>query len=283
MSAIGLGYLRQWEGRTEQASDIVTLAPAQALLATLDHDPFQLNMGDILPPLFHWLYFLPIVRSSNIGTDGHPRKGGFLPPTPLPKRMFAGAKMQFEGAITIGDSLARKSTILSVQHKMGRSGELLFVEVEHVIEGTSGRIVEVQDIVYRDASASPNESPTARTEPALEGAISKTVTPDPVMLFRFSALTFNSHRIHFDREYAASTEHYPERVIHGPLVAVLLMDFLRRQKRGGPPTSFSFQGRQPVFVNRKLKLDYANQNGKAALRAVNDRGEVGMMANAEFS
>ena len=243
--------LQRWVNRTEVQFDDATLAPAAMLAATLGRqDKFE--TGSVLPPLWHWLYFLPKAPHNEIGRDGHPRRGGFLPPVTLPRRMWAGSRLQWNGELRIGDTLRRTSTIESVETKSGRTGELVFVRVRHEVARTGGEAVltEWQDIVYREASKSSNLAESTRVTATVPAAAPRewqqTWEPDPVLLFRFSALTFNSHRIHYDRSYATQEEGYPGLVVHGPLLAMLMMQLATEKSPGHSVSSFNFRGLSPV-------------------------------------
>jgi len=251
-----LAHLQTWQGRSETLHDTLTPVPVAALAATLDRDDPPPAAGTPLPPLWHWLYFLPHARHSELGPDGHPRRGGFLPPVPLPRRMWAGGRLRWslhEGGeanvLQVGQAVQRTSTIQSVRHKAGRSGELLFVQVEHRLHNARGlALVEEHDIVYRSA-AQPGEAPPAPQAPPLAGqaAWSRTIVPDDVLLFRYSALTFNGHRIHYDRRYVTEVEGYPGLVVHGPLLATLLLDLLRRHRPQARVRAFDFRAVRPTF------------------------------------
>jgi 3-methylfumaryl-CoA hydratase len=244
---LNLDYLREWRGKTESRSDEVTAAPIAALSATLNrYDPFP-QPGDPLPPLWHWLYFLPIPRQSELGPDGHAKRGGFLPPVPLPRRMFAGDRVEFHRPLRVGEGVSRLSRILDVNLKRGRSGPLVFVVVRHEISDPEGiAVVEEHDIVYRE-SPKANESPAAPQKPPSDAAWTREISPDDVLLFRYSALTFNGHRIHYDRRYATQVEGYPGLVVHGPLIATLLLDLLRRNLADASVASLSFRAIRPLF------------------------------------
>ena len=244
---VNLDYLREWRGRTESRSDKVTSAPIAALSATLDRDdPFP-RAGDPLPPLWHWLYFWPLPRQSELSADGHAQRGGFLPPVPLPRRMFAGDRVQFHRPLRVGEKISRVSRIVDVNHKQGRSGPLVFVVVRHEIsDGEGMALVEEHDIVYRE-SPKPND-PAPQPQPAPSGEVwSRQIRPEETLLFRYSALTFNGHRIHYDRRYATEVEGYPGLVVHGPLIATLLLDLLRRNLADANVASFSFRAFRPLF------------------------------------
>ena len=246
-----LAQLQSWQGRSEATADMLTAAPLRALSATLDRDDPAPGPGTAVPPLWHWLYFLPHARQSEIGSDGHPKRGGFLPPVPLPRRMWAGGRLTWEPAnpLQVGQEVERVSTIRSVTHKAGRSGELLFVLVEHRFSNANGlALTEEHDIVYRSA-AQPGDAAPAPQKPPLDGqaAWSRTIVPDDVLLFRYSALTFNGHRIHYDRKYVTEVEGYPGLIVHGPLIATLLLDLLRRQLPQASVARFEFRAVRPTF------------------------------------
>lgn len=243
--------LTAWIGKSEESDDVVTAAPLAGLAATLDHADPPWRPG-LVPPLGHWLYFLPRARQAEIAADGHPAKGGFLPPVALPRRMWAGSRLWFPGDLAVGEAARRTSTILDVTRKQGRSGEMVFVTVGHEIRTDRGLAVrEEHDIVYREAAAASAPADAAvPAEPADdEGAApwERPVTPDPVLLFRYSALTFNGHRIHYDRAYCEREEGYPGLVVHGPLMATLLVDLFLRHTPGARVTAFRFRARRPVF------------------------------------
>lgn len=236
-----------WIGRTERSSDRVAAAPIAMLSATLDRDDPPPKDGDRLPPLWHWLYFLPHYRQSAVGPDGHAKRGGFLPPIPLPQRMWAGSRLTFKAPLHVGETITRESQIVDVVRKEGRSGPLAFVVVRHTIEGEQGvAIVDEHDIVYR-GDARPGAQTGQPTPAAVDAAWSREIHADPVLLFRYSALTFNSHRIHYDRTYATETERYPGLVVHGPLIATLLVDLLRHGLPHAEMAAFSFRAISPLF------------------------------------
>ena len=251
-----LAKLQAWQGRSETLADDVTAAPVRALSATLDRDDALPTAGTRLPELWHWLYFLPHHRQSEIGEDGHAKRGGFLPPVPLPRRMWAGGRLAWEpgNPLRVGDRAERTSTIASVTHKAGRTGELMFVLVRHEVRNERGlALTEEHDIVYR-AAAAPGEKAPSPTPAPKDAAFSREIVPDDVLLFRYSALTFNGHRIHYDRSYVTQTEGYPGLVVHGPLVATLLMDLLRRELPDARVKWFQFKAVRPAFDGRPLRL-----------------------------
>lgn len=245
---IDANLLQTWVGRQEILVDDVTRFPIRALTATLEAPYLDADApkGMALPPLWHWLYFLPLHAQSALGEDGHARKGGFLPPVPLPRRMWAGGRFGFMAPLCIGDTMHKTSTIQSVKVKEGRSGRLVFVTVRHGIS-VSGeeRLWEEHDIVYRD----PPQPGTSPIEPikAEHGAWQREIVPDDVLLFRYSALTFNGHRIHYDRRYVTEVEGYPGLIVHGPLIATLLIDLLLREMPGAKLVGFKFRAVRPTF------------------------------------
>ncbi len=241
--------LADWVGRTEIIDDSVTPTPVAALSATLDWPSQRPATGTPLPTLWHWLYFLPLAPQADIGPDGHPKRGGFLPPVPLPRRMWAGSDFVFHDPLLVGDTLSRTSTIVDVKEKSGRTGNLIFVKVRHEIRrnGSAGvALTEHHNIVYRDAPQPGDIAPPPASAPA-EAAWSRPIKADDVLLFRYSALTFNGHRIHYDRKYVTEVEGYPGLIVHGPLIATLLMDLLRRQLPGAVVRKFEFKAIRPTF------------------------------------
>jgi 3-methylfumaryl-CoA hydratase len=245
----GQGELTDWIGRTSSARDIVGPTPVVGLNATLDHPAQPVGNGSPLPPLWHWLYFLPQNRQSELGPDGHPERGGFLPPVPLPRRMWAGGRLVFHRPLRVGDAVTRTSTIEDVVTKEGRSGPLVFVTVRHEVhrEGENHpALVEHQDIVYR-AEKRPDEVEPPPTPADTDAAWQRRIVADDVLLFRYSALIFNAHRIHYDRRYVTEVEGYPGLVVHGPLLATLLLDLLRRHAPDADVAGFRFRAVRPTF------------------------------------
>ncbi|WP_175913250.1 FAS1-like dehydratase domain-containing protein [Burkholderia metallica] len=273
-----------WVGRSEDSVDRITRAPIRLLQATLD-DANPSELPATLPPLWHWLYFLPGERQSGIGIDGHPRRGGFLPPVTLPRRMWAGGRLQFLRPLAIDAPVQRRSTILGVQSKFGRSGPLVFVTVLHETSDADGvAIREEQDIVYRDApppAAAGTPAPTPLPAPTDE-QYSRVVTPDPVLLMRFSALTFNGHRIHYDRPYAMREEGYPGLVVHGPLIAMLLLEALRRTHPDRTVRRFAFKAVSPLFDTAPFTVNGTLEGHAARLWARGPQGQLAMQASAEL-
>ena len=271
-----------WIGRTEERADTITAVPVAALAAALDREDPAPQRGTPLPPLWHWLYFLPLQRQSELGEDGHPRRGGFLPPVPLPRRMWAGGRLTFAGDLHVGDDVRRRSRIAAIASKPSRSGPLVFVTVEHLIGRDAGAafVREEHDIVYRELAAPGAAAPETPAAPINEG-FAREVRPDDVLLFRYSALTFNGHRIHYDRRYATAVEGYPGLVVHGPLIATLLLDLLRRELPLARVASFSFKAVSPLFDGRPFTLcGRCDGERRIALWARNDAGGLAMQASA---
>ncbi len=271
--------LSAWVGRTETRDDLVTAAPLAAMAATLD--AAAPPAGNAVPPLWHWCYFLPVARQSELGPDGHPKRGGFLPPVELPRRMWAGGRLAFARPLMVGERVTRTSRIASVEAKGGRTGPLVFVTVHHDYASEQGHAIhEEHDIVYREmpaASAVPAVPPLA---PGNEG-YAREIVPDPVLLFRYSALTFNGHRIHYDRDYVTQVEGYPGLVVHGPLIATLLLDLLRRQQPGARVAAFEFRAVSPLFDIDAFRVCGRDEGGgRHALWAANHKGELAMQATA---
>ncbi len=246
-----------WIGRSETSTDLATATPYAALAAMLDLPSVARPANGVpLPALWHWLYFLPLHRQSDIGPDGHGKRGGFMPPVPLPRRMWAGSQFQFHRPLRVGDRLTRLSTIESVNEKSGRSGPLLFVRVRHEVSVDAepdAALVEWHDIVYREAAKAGEAVPAPVAAPA-PGPWRRTITPDEVLLFRYSALTLNGHRIHYDRSYVTQIEGYPGLVVHGPLIATLLLDLLHRHMPDADLAGFEFKAVRAVFDGRPLTL-----------------------------
>ena len=260
--------LKTWIGQQEVTTDVIGATPIHALNATLDHAPMQLKSGSPLPPLWHWLYFLPLHRQSEIGADGHAKRGGFLPPVPLPRRMWAGSQFEFRSPVRVGDHVERTSTIANVTEKEGRTGKLVFVKVRHEVRCNGHQdpaIVEFHDIVYREAKQASDVEPTPQPSPNV-APWQREIVPDDVLLFRYSALTFNGHRIHYDRKYVTEVEGYPGLIVHGPLIATLLMDQIRREMPQADVATFSFKAVRPTFDLHPFKVNGAPQADGKTIR-----------------
>ena len=278
-----LQHLREWIGRIERRTDEVTATPIAAMNATLDRDDAEPLPGDDVPHLWHWLNFTPRTPQSEIGVDGHAKLGGFLPPVPLPRRMWVGGRLVFEHPLQIGDEITRLSRIVSVELKEGRSGVLVFVTVRHEITNARGlAIIEEQDIVYRDTPLPSAPVAAQQTAPS-DAGFERHIVPDPVLLFRYSALTFNGHRIHYDRGYVTDVEGYPGLIVHGPLIATLLLDLLKRERPDAQIRRFEFKGVSPLFDLHPFAVcGRADDQRRIALWARNHEGRLAMQATAEL-
>lgn len=271
-------------GRTERRSAVIDAERVEALANTLDLDAAP-RKGDGLPPAWHWIFFNPFVRRSEIGHDGHPRRGGFLPDVGLPRRMWAGGRLRYLAPLPVGGQAERISEIKSVTPKSGRGGRLVFVTVHHsILHDGKVCVEEDQDIVYREAPQ-PG-APAPAPQPAPSGAAwSEAFSPDPVVLFRYSALTSNGHRIHYDAPYAREEEGYPNLVVHGPLISTLLQGLAGRALPGRRLASFDFRAVSPLFVDHPFFLEAAKgEAGKDLdLWARGPEGQLAMRAEATFS
>lgn len=249
MSA-ALEKLDDWLNKEAVAEDDITAFPLTALAATLDRE----ESGNAVPPLWHWLYFLPVAAMAEVGADGHPKRGGFLPPVPLPRRMWAGGRLTFHAPLKVGERATRTSTIANIEDKTGRSGRLVFVTVQHTIEADGElKIEEEHDIVYRDAPQEGARPQQPQLAPQGE-TWRRTIDTDAVLLFRYSALTFNGHRIHYDYPYVTQVEGYPGLVVHGPLIATLLVDLVRREQPNATLQSFAFKALRPTFAGQPFTV-----------------------------
>jgi len=275
---VDVEHLRDWIGREESAEDIASPQPIAGLAALLDHEVPPWREGEV-PPLGHWLYFLPRARQSEIGVDGHPKRGGFLPPVELPRRMWAAGRVDFRAPIPLGAPITRLSTIKDVTAKTGASGEMVFVTVHHAIRADGVLAIEERyDIVYRGMGGAGGSPAPAEPRPA---DVRRGFTADPIALFRYSALTFNGHRIHYDRDYAGEVEGYPGLIVHGPLQATLLMDLFLRETPGARPRSFEFRARAPLFDTTPFVLNLARSASGAELWTADADGRPAMTGTIE--
>jgi hydroxyacyl-ACP dehydratase HTD2-like protein with hotdog domain len=265
-----------WIGRTEMREDRLDARLVAGMAATLG-----VGLPEALPPTWHWTLFQDWVMPDRIGPDGHPKRGGFLPPVhDLPRRMWAGGRLRFPGAgLHVGDAVRRESTILSVEEKAGGSGRLVFVTVRHLVSGPAGVAVEEeQDIVYRGAEGAAVKRGEAA--PEWPDAAERVVVPDPVMLFRYSALTGNGHRIHYDHPYVTGVEGYPGLVVHGPLQATLMAGLAVERGGGRRLARFAFRGRRPAFDGRRLRVLAREEAGAVRLETRDEDGATCMTGEA---
>lgn len=282
MSSIDINHLQTWVGKQETLEDDITLFPARALAAALGNTTLP-NKGDELPVFWEWLYFLPTPQASATGADGHPAKGGFLPPVPLPRRMWAAGEAEILKPLIIGQPAKRVSTIESVDLKSGSTGALVFVNVRHeIFQNQDLCINQVQNIVYREQPATDAPQPPAKPAPE-DAQWQQTITPDPVLLFRYSALTYNGHRIHYDRTYAIQEELYPALVVHGPLLVTLLMELKRQQCPVDKIASFRFRAVRPTFDTSPFKVEGKREGNRLSLWSADSHSALCMKLDAELA
>ena len=281
MAGLDLDALRGWIGRQEIVEDAMPVFPAAALTATLDKTGPP-GIGAALPPLWHWIHFLNLDRWSDLAEDGHRRRGAFVPPVPLPRRMFAGARLTFHRPLHIGETARRVSTIRDLVVKTGRTGRLAFLRIDNEFIGPRGvALTEEQDIVYREAPrpGAPDASPPLSPRRA---DWSRTITADIGLLFRYSALIFNAHRIHYDLPYATGHESYPGLVVHGQLVATLLAELVRENMPSARMTGFHFRALRPIIADKPFTISGAREGGQVTLWAQDAVGLVAMEAGASL-
>jgi len=282
---LDVDYLQQWVGNTQTESERLDQWPVIGLMATLNRPASQWpSENDPLPPTAHWSYCIPRVLQSQIGADGHPERGDFLPPVPLPRRMWAGSRIRYEAPMPIGAQVTRTARIKTVTTKEGRSGLLAFVTVEHTYS-CNGQIarIEEQDLVYRDHPSSDAPAPTARPAPS-NPEWSQPIQTDEVTLFRYSAITFNGHRIHYDHPYVTNDEGYSGLVVHGPLIATFLLEAWQTANLTRAIRRFEFKAIKPVFCHTRLAAEghHSEDSGRSHLWATSDRGELHMEAEVDW-
>jgi len=279
---LDLDHLREWIGRSTEASDIVTAQLVKGLRATLFQDVGEPKQGDAAPFTVHWCLAQPVFPMSMLGPDGHPTRGGFLPPVPLPRRMWAGGELAFLDPLRVGDEATRTSRISDVTVKTGSTGTLCFVSVEHVVATSRGTAIrERQDIVYREMGGA-QAAPEKALPPPPVAKHRETHVSDPVLLFRYSALTFNGHRIHYDRDYVTKVEGYPGLIFHGPLQAAFIVELAAKLHGGTPPRKLAYRGVQPLFEGSEFSVN-ANENGTGLeLWTANAEGQPTMKGTATW-
>jgi 3-methylfumaryl-CoA hydratase len=285
---LDLDHLRQWIGRSTEASDIVTAQLTKGLRATLFQEIGEPNAGDVAPYTVHWCLGQPVFPQEQLGPDGHPARGGFLPPVPLPRRMWAGGELTFIDALRVGDLVTRVSRISDVTLKSGSTGQLCFVSVEHTMTTPRGLAIrERQDIVYREMGSTQAAAPAKATTsdkspgPPPSAQHREMHVSDPVLLFRYSALTFNGHRIHYDRDYVTKVEGYPGLIFHGPLQAALLVEFAAKLE-GKVPAKFSYRGVQPLFEGSEFSVNAHPSGAGLELWTANAQAQPTMKATATW-
>ena len=282
-----LDQLKTHVGRTQTATDVLHPGPANLLRLTFARPEPEFTPGDPLPPAWLALYFLPRYRPDELRPDGSPRDAGVVPPMPLPRRMFAGERVRLHRPLRIGDAVRRETELADISVKQGGTGTLVFATVVNRVFGPDGLALEDERrTVFRQEVKSGEGNQAPRREPApTDGPWLKRVTPDPVLLFRFSALTFNSHRIHYDLRWATQTEGYPGLVVHGPLTTALLIDFARDCNPGRALRSYATQARAPLFDTSPFELrGRPTADGRGCeLWAVTPEGTVAMSAEVELA
>jgi 3-methylfumaryl-CoA hydratase len=280
---LDLDHLRQWIGRSQQASDTVTAQLVKGLRATLFAEIGEPKPGDAAPFTVHWCLAQPVFPMSQLGPDGHPTRGGFLPPVPLPRRMWAGGELEFLDTLRVGDDATRTSRISDVTVKTGSSGQLCFVSVEHIVTSPRGAAIrERQDVVYRAMENPQSAAPERPAPPPPAAQHRETHVSDPVLLFRYSALTFNGHRIHYDRDYVSKVEGYPGLIFHGPLQAALIVEMAARLRGGKPPKKFSYRGLQPLFEGSEFSINANDHGATMELWTANEAGQPTMKGTATW-
>jgi len=278
---LDLDHLRSWIGRSDTMSEILSPQLVTRFNATVGRD-VPAEAGNAAPLMIHFCLAQPVAGLDSLGPDGHPARGGFLPPVPLPRRMWAGGGVEFKAPLIIGAEVTRHSSIESVEMKQGRSGALCFVTVMHDYSAEGQLCVrERQDIVYRGAPSSKEAGAAKPEDPAPRGTHHRTVTPTPTMLFRYSAITFNGHRIHYDAPYAREVEGYGGLVVHGPLQATL-MAHRAADLSGKPPARFSFCGKSPLFDDAPFTIHAEMAGDVMSLWTAREGGPVAMEATASW-
>ena len=279
---IDITTLQAWVGRQEIRDDVIAPAPVARLSATLDHSAPRATQGEPLPECWHWLYFQPEASTAQIDVDGHPKRGTFLPPVPLPRRMWAGSELGFHAPLLVGDEVRRVSEVEAVDLKSGSVGPLVFVTLIHKFYARDTLCLEEkQTLVCRPDQMGATPPAKARTTVPADSTWSRVVSPSPVLLFRYSALTFNSHRIHYDRDYAMMNEGYAGLVVQGPLTATLLLDLVHRHQPEARLTAFQFRGLRPLLEPSQFTLGGTPTQDGIELWAVDAAGEVAMKASAQ--
>jgi len=270
--------LDDWMGKEQTRSAIIDARQAELLAITLDQP--VLNAGEALPLCWQWAWFNDAVRADGLGRDGHPKRGGFLPPVPLPRRMWAGGSLEVMNALTVGSTVTKKSTIEEIKQRDGNSGKLCIVTVGHdFYDGDTLCIREKQNLVYRE-DPKPDAPVLAAPTPPEGATHRREVTPDPVLMFRYSALTFNGHRIHYDVDYARDVEGYRGLVFHAPLTATMLSNLAREIAGGEKLKKFEYRATSPLFCNETMTLCGKEEDGQIIVWAETPDGGQAMLANA---
>ena len=283
-ATLNLDDLKRHVGARHVTTDVVTAAPANLLRLTFDRAEPEFRDGDALPPGWHILYFLPRFAPGDLRPDGTPASSGVVPDMPLPRRMFAGQTFRFHRPLRIGQTLRQETELTDISLKTGGTGTLVFVTVVNRLIGPDGLAVEDERrTVYREEVKAGERNQAPRREPApADVPWRRTVTAEPILLFRFSALTFNSHRIHYDRQWAMEVEGYPALVVHGPLTAALLLDFARDENPARAIVSYATQARAPLFEGATVELRGRPSGSGCDVWAVTPEGTIAMSARVDF-
>jgi len=275
-----------WEGKSWEQQDVIDGGLVAGMSATLDYNNVQPKNGDPLPPCWHWMYFRDNTRQSQLGIDGHGARGGNMPTISLPRRMWAGSNIKFLRSLRIGETASKHTLIKSITPKMGKSGQLIFVNLKHTILNSTEEVVikEEQNLVYREASKS-SSVPKNNMRIPCQATWTRKVEPDSVLLFRYSALTFNPHRIHYDRKYSTEVEGYPGLVVHGPLIATLMVDLCRRNCGDKVIDQFSFRALAPLFDVGSMILGGANDSNNQSVQvwAASEDGDLASEGTVKYS
>jgi 3-methylfumaryl-CoA hydratase len=280
---LDIDHLRQWIGRSHQAADVVTAQLVKGLRATLFQEIGEPKPGDVAPFTVHWCLAPQVYPMSELGPDGHPTRGGFLPPVPLPRRMWAGGELEFFDALRVGDEVTRTSRIADVTMKSGSTGTLCFVSVDHLVTTPRGTAIrERQDIVYRDISTTPAPAPAKPAPAPPEAKHRESHMADPVLLFRYSALTFNGHRIHYDRDYVTRVEGYPGLIFHGPMQAAFIVELAARLHGGAAPKKLDYRGLQPLFEGSEFSVNANDTPAGMELWIASSAGQPTMKGTATW-
>lgn len=285
MNAQSDNNFEDWIGTAREQRERIDSALPAGMSAALDRDDAPPKDGDPLPPCWHWMFFRDSTVQSELGADGLPARGALMPPVPLPRRMWAASQIRFMAPLRLGEMAVKRSEIASITEKNGKSGRLVFVTLRHTVLNAADAVAieEEQNIVYTEAPKS-GAMPPPRPAPAA-AAWRRDLTPDPVLLFRYSALTFNPHRIHYDQPYCTGEEGYPGLVVHGPLIATLMVDLCRRSRPDAEIKEFSFRALSPLFVDHAMTLGGApaDDGSGATVWAANDEGGLASQGEVKFA
>ncbi|MEM9277624.1 MAG: MaoC family dehydratase N-terminal domain-containing protein [Pseudomonadota bacterium] len=270
--------IKSWIGKEQVRTGIIDHRQAELMAVTLGCDVPE--PGSALPSLWHWLWFNDALTASKLGRDGHPQKGGFIPPVALPRRMWAGGKVEFVSPVMIGTECTKRSVVKDINEKSGRSGALCIVTIEHqILCGSRLCIREEQNLVYRE-DPKPDAPKGAAPIPPENPAVTRTIIPDPVLMFRYSALTFNGHRVHYDADYAREVEGYKGLVFHAPLTATMLMQLAEEIADGRPVRNYSYRATSPLFCNDEIRFCGREEDGRLVVWAQTPQGGQAMIGEA---